>query len=114
MRDVDVQVGQSGLARVVSRVYSDAKFRDVGPFDRLRWLRVLRNWSKTIKDPSTGEFVTVGEAFEHFVVVRAVAESVLSPETVTVDWEKLADFLERILPLIIEFVKALVAIFSLL
>jgi len=88
----------------------------VGLIDRLRVYRVVKNWNREIV--LDGEKVTVGQAVESELLARAAMLNVITAEQMNnpegIDWEKFADFLERILPLILEFIKALISIFALI
>lgn len=61
-------------------------------------------------------FRRLRDQLEDFVVVSAVAEGKLPPEAgdkpEEIDWDALLAFLKELLPLILEFIEALLVIFA--
>lgn len=85
------------------------KERKIGVLEMIRCKRVWRNWDKPCPDDPD---VTVGEAVADEISMQLVANAmVASPEEI--NWDAIAEFLQKILPLILEFIKMLLPLFAL-
>ena len=93
----------------------------LGLIDRFFCRKIASNWDKEIEIELDGKkyVTTVGNEVTNEILMQAVAAGVLPSSVMvaevqpTIDWEKLIDFISKLLPLIIEFIKALVLIFGL-
>lgn len=92
----------------------------LGVIDRFFCRRIAANWDTVINIEVDGQTypTTVGAEVAQEILMRAVAEGVLPASSLQVggpqiDWDRLIDFIAKLLPLIIEFLKAIVLIFGL-
>lgn len=83
--------------------------RKISAVDFLRIRRVCqpRIWNRL----DTGAQQTIGQQIEAFVAEQAVLAGVVAGPAGEVDWDNLLEFLEGLLPLILEFIEALMVLF---
>lgn len=92
----------------------------LGIIERLICRRVALNWNKEkeiVLEDGTAYKTTVGNEVTQEILMHAMAAGAITAaefsNPVTIDWDKLIEFISKLLPLIIEFIKALILIFGL-
>jgi hypothetical protein len=88
--------------------------KQIGAIEFLRVRRVCqpRVWNRLDTDAKQ----TIGQQIEAFVAEKAIVAGVIVGETQKlaageINWDELLDFLKELLPLILEFIEALMVLF---